>query len=66
MKDPKTRNYQLWVDLYELIKCDVVSEGSPVWCIISIGRKESERQVAKPATNGKQYYWKWKKEARSV
>ena len=43
MREPNTRSYQLWVDMYDLVGCEVVSDGSPLWCIISIGPKKSGR-----------------------
>ena len=66
IKEPKTRHYQLWVDLYELIKCDVIAADSPVWVVISIGRQKSDRQVAKPVRKSKCSYWKWPKKQRQV
>ena len=52
--------------MYEIIKCDVISEGQPVWVRISIGREKSERQHAKPVSKGDKYWWKWKQAARQV
>lgn len=65
-KEPKTRHYQLWVDLYELIKCDVIAAGSPVWVRVSIGKQEERSQSAKPVVNDKCAYWKWPRKQREV
>jgi len=32
--------YQLWVDLYDLINCDVVSPGSTIWVEVSMGKHQ--------------------------
>ena len=38
IKEPKSMLYQLWIDLYDLINCDVVSPGSTIWVEISMGK----------------------------
>jgi len=42
LSEPKTRNYQLWVDLYDFVNCEVIKPGKPVYCIISIGNKKTD------------------------
>ena len=37
IKEPKTMAYQLWVDLYDLVDCDIVSSGSTIWVEVSMG-----------------------------
>jgi len=59
IKEPKIRHYQLWIDLYSLIKCDIIQEGAPVWAQISIGSKRTKDPiVAKYKPKKKAYVWK--------
>ena len=61
MKEPKTRDYQIWVDLYDLVGCEEISEGSEVWAVVKIGgEKPSERHhAAWYDKKGKKFY-RWK------
>ena len=43
VKEPKTTLYQIWVDVYEFINCELVSKGSPLWIIVSMGDCELDR-----------------------
>jgi len=42
LKEPKTANYQLWVDLYEWINCDLVKSSEKLGVQITIGSQKSE------------------------
>lgn len=55
--EPKTMKYQLWVDLYHFVDCDLVSKGAPIWAEISIGRflSRSENFTYKKETNAYKY-----------
>jgi hypothetical protein len=37
----------MWVDLYDLVNCDVIKKGEPVRLVISIGRYKTETVNAK-------------------
>lgn len=39
MREPKARDYQIWVDLYDLVGCEAISDDSDVWAVVSIGGK---------------------------
>lgn len=43
INEPKEIDYQLCVDLYSLIECELVSGGDPVWLRISLGNRETEK-----------------------
>ena len=59
MRDQKTRDYQIWVDLYELVGCEEISSNSDVWAVVSIGKGyKTERHHAK--WNAKKETYKWK------
>jgi hypothetical protein len=47
LKEPKTANYLLWVDLYEWINCDFVGKGVNLWVEVTIGSNKSEPVKAK-------------------
>ena len=48
----------MWVDLYDLINCDILDKDDPVWIVISIGQYETYRQELKYSKNIKG--WKFK------
>ena len=33
----------MWVDMYEYVNCELVSKGSPLWIIVSMGDTQLER-----------------------
>ena len=47
IKEPKIQNYQLWVDLYDLINIDIVDDDATLWVEINIGPFTSGRVEAK-------------------
>lgn len=47
LKEPKTANYLLWVDLYEWINCDFTSKGENLWVEVTIGANKSDPIKAK-------------------
>jgi hypothetical protein len=44
VREPPAENYQLWVDLYELVSCELISKGDPCWIIVSMGNNALEPQ----------------------
>ena len=60
VRPPKSRTYQLWVDLYDLIDCDVIPSDSPIWAVISIGRSKSDKAPAKAKKKGNTSFWRFK------
>jgi hypothetical protein len=46
IKEPKAYYYALWVDMYEFIDCDLVSEGDPIWMVVSIGPYKTKEKLA--------------------
>ena len=57
IKEPKSRLYRIWVELYDMVKCQVISPGAPVHCVISCAQFKSEPQKAKWKKEKK--VWKW-------
>lgn len=58
IKEPTPQNYQMWVDLYDIINCDLVDPEDTLWVVISIGPIESGRIEAK--WNKKMKGWRFK------
>lgn len=59
MREPKTRDYQIWVDLYDLVGCEAISEDSDIWAVVTIGGANiSERHHATWKNKKKYYQWK--------
>ena len=58
MRDPKTRDYQIWVDLYDLVGCEAISDDEDIWAVVTIGTYKSERHHAN--WNKKKKFYRWK------
>ena len=39
--EPRQRLYKLWVELYDIIRCQVVEPGSQVYAVVTVGRYHS-------------------------
>ena len=58
MRDPKTRDYQIWVDLYDLVGCEAISDDEDIWAVVTIGTYSSVRHHAVWYKKKKFYRWK--------
>lgn len=47
LKEPRQANYQLLVDLYEWINCEMASDNKNLWVSVTQGGEKSEPQLAK-------------------
>ena len=47
IKEPRIRLYRLWVEMYDLIRVQVIPEGSSVFAVVSIGKQNSEESAFK-------------------
>lgn len=58
MREPPADLYQLWVDIYELISCELISKGDPCWIVVSIGTNNLEPAHLKYSEKKKAYRYK--------
>ena len=51
LKEPQQQTFQLWVDVYEWIKCGFIEKGGRLWVQVTMGCHQSDPQVAKLKKN---------------
>ena len=63
--EPATNQYQLWLDLYDLINCDEILDCRSVWIVASCGQQKTENAYARINKQTKKSF-KWKNDKMQV